>query len=205
MFRTIALSALGLAVAAGAPIAYHNANAFLATKPVKTVSKPVVSTGGEAGNKLGPDLPLEGPAVTHLAEIFRFDISPTWVVHRWPRVSTGMGQLQLQGYRVTLVTGTDQADLAGSLTYFFNPQQQLQRIAFYGTTGNPQKLVSLLTSQFHFARRIVNDPGLFIWEAPVPNGRPKSVLQMQAAEVLKQNEPYRHFKLSLILERPEAS
>jgi len=205
MFRTIALSALGLAVAAGAPLLYHNANAYLKAKPAAKVAKAPVTTGGESVGKMGPETPVEGPMVGHLAEVFRFDITPTWVVHRWPRVSTGMGQVQLQGYRVTLVTGTDQADLAGSLTYFFNPHQQLQRIAFYGTTGNPQKLVALLTSQYHFARRIVNDPGLFIWEVPELDGKPKSLLQMQAAEVIKQNEPYRHFKLSLVLERPTES
>jgi len=203
MFRTIALTVVGVALAAGAPFAYHNASNLFKAKPAAS-AKPAATTGGESKATLGPDVPLEGAKVAHLAEVFRFDITPSWVMSRWPRVSTGMGQLQLQGYRVTLVTGTDQADLAGSLTYFFNPRQQLQRIAFYGTTGNPQKLVVLLTNQYHFTRRIVNDPGLFIWEVPELVGKPKSILQMQAAQVIKQNEPYRRFKLSLVLERPEA-
>ena len=63
-----------------------------------------------------------------LAEVLRFDVTVAWVMQRWPRVSTGLPYLQLQGYRVPLVTGTTVADLAGSLTYYFNAQQQVQRI-----------------------------------------------------------------------------
>ncbi len=60
--------------------------------------------------------------------MLRFDVTVEWVMQRWPRVSTGLPYLQLQGYRVPLVTGTKVADLAGSLTYYFNARQQVQRI-----------------------------------------------------------------------------
>ena len=41
-----------------------------------------------------------------LAEVLRLDVTVEWVLQRWPRVTTGLPQLQLQGYRVPLVTGT---------------------------------------------------------------------------------------------------
>ena len=66
----------------------------------------------------------------------------------WPQVATGLGQLQLQGYRVPLVSGTTEGDVAGSLTYYFNAQQQLQRIAFQGNTGDPRNLIVLLRSRY---------------------------------------------------------
>jgi len=212
MFRTLALGALGLAVAAGAPAAYHTARDYFRTQG-KSFWSSTTAESTEAESKAGKsrtkasapsDAPPEGTPVAGLLEVLRFDISPAWVMGRWPRVSTGMGQLQLQGYRVPLVTGKAEDDLAGALTYYFNPQQQLQRIAFYGTTGNPQKLVGLLGTRFGFARRIVNDAGLFVYEVPHSDGAAKSVLQIQAAGVIKQSEPYRRYTVSLVIERPEA-
>ena len=64
--------------------------------------------------------------------------------------STGLTYLQLQGYRVPLVTGTTLADVAGSLTYYFNAQQRVQRITFRGTTGDPSVLATLLAQRLSF-------------------------------------------------------
>jgi len=121
---------------------------------------------------------------------------------QWPRVSTGMSQIQLVGYRVTLVSGIALDDIAGALTYYFTPQQRLQRITFQGTTGDARKLVAFLTGKFHFARRILNDPTLWRYEAPDPDGgEPQGVLQIQSAEIVRADEPYRRFRVSLTLER----
>ena len=65
-----------------------------------------------------------------------------WVLARWPRVSTRLANLDLQGYRVPLVSGTADGDLAGSLTYYFNSQQRVQRITFIGSTGDARPLVA---------------------------------------------------------------
>ena len=75
-----------------------------------------------------------------LAEVLRFDVTVEWVMQRWPRVTTGLPQLQLQGYRVPLVTGTSLSDVAGSLTYYFNARQQVQRITLRGTDRRSQRL-----------------------------------------------------------------
>src|SRR5262245_12902881 len=84
----------------------------------------------------------EAPIVD-MAEVFRLNVSPTWVMSRWPRVSAGLPEESLQGLRVALVTGTRQDDLAGSLTYYFTPTQRCSKITFSGTTGDPRRLTSL--------------------------------------------------------------
>lgn len=149
-----------------------------------------------------PPLEVEGPGVKDLGEVFRFDISTGWIMQRWARVSTGMSQLQLQGYRVSLVTGTGRDDLAGALTYYFNPSQQAQTITFSGTTGDATKLIRFLNKKYGLTRRIANDPGLFVYELPDAEGKVHSVLKVRTTGILKANEPYRRFDVDLILERP---
>jgi len=139
--------------------------------------------------------------VADLVEVLRFDVTVDWIMGRWPRVSAGLAQLQLQGYRVPLVTGTAEDDLAGALTYYFNPRQELQRITFQGTTANPRKLVQLLAAQYGFARHLTNDPSSFVYEAPGPEKKPKSVLWIRPARVLKADETHQRYQLSLVLER----
>ncbi|HEY2253430.1 MAG TPA: DUF6690 family protein [Planctomycetaceae bacterium] len=93
---------------------------------------------------------VAGPEVSNFGDVFRFDMTPQAVTQRWSRVSTGLGDARLQGYRVPLVTGNDDSDLAGSLTYYFDGNLKLRRITFLGTTGNPRRLVDFLGKQYGF-------------------------------------------------------
>ena len=205
-----------VAIAVGAPILYFSAPNIWAnakntvstlwkgdgeSKPDAAEAPPVPIPG--VPPKISP-LEVEGPRVKDLGEVFRFDISTGWIMNRWQRVSTGLAQLQLQGYRVPLVTGTAKNDLAGSLTYYFNPSQQVQLITFNGTTGDATKLIRFLTKRYGFARRIANDAGLFVYEVPTPDGKARSVLRVRTSGILKANEPLRRFELTLVLERPPA-
>jgi len=213
VFRTILLSTLGLVLAAGGPWAYEQGSAYWKKAPPPAKAAPPAPTASVAAKPAAAmeesrvplitrGLPTDAAPNYDLATVLRFDVTPDEVLARWPRVSTGMGQLQLLGYRVLLVSGIAEYDLAGSLTYFFDARQKCQRIAFYGSTGNPQRLITLLAQRFGFARRVVNDPALLIYEVPNPAGNSPSVLQMQSAEIIKQAEPYRRYKLSLVIERP---
>ncbi|MCR4415283.1 MAG: hypothetical protein NUV77_22965 [Thermoguttaceae bacterium] len=150
-----------------------------------------------------PSLRFEGPNPLGLAEAFRFDITAGWILTRWPRVSAGLAELRLQGYRVPLVTGTGQDDLAGALTYYFNPRQQVQRITFQGTTGDARKLIQFLVTQHRFGRRLTNDPRIFRYEVPGPRGEPVSWLEIRPAQVVKSSEPYHRFEVALVIERPD--
>jgi hypothetical protein len=159
-----------------------------------------------AANHGGPVEPSPVPAAVRLADAFRFDVTIREVMQRWPRVSTSLADLQLLGYRVPLVTGTAQTDLAGALTYYFNSRQQVQRIAFFGTTGDGRELVRLVTSRYGFVRRVTNDPSLFLYEVPTLGGQSQSVLRLKLAPLLKADRPHQRFDVSLVIERPaEAS
>ncbi len=210
MLRKILPVAL-LAVAAGGPVAWYAApdywKAFRRqwfsssqTAGAQTASLDFLP---EAGSSESPPRPLEGPPTQDLGEVLRFQgVTTGWVLGRWPRVATGLAELPLQGYRVPLVTGTKEQDLAGSLTYYFNAHQEVQRISFQGTTGDPRALIRHLTSQYKFTRRLTNDPGLFVYEVRDPTGEPKSVLTIRSAPVVKSSQRHGRFKVELRLERP---
>lgn len=151
----------------------------------------------------GADAMATGTPIYDLAEVLRFDVTPRWIADRWPRVSAAVGQLELRGYRVPLVTGAAEDDLAGALTYYFNPWQQVQRITFFGTTGNVQKTLHLLTNRFHFARRLTNDPGIFLYEVQSPDGKTTSALWIRHAPVVKASQPRQRYEVALTLERPK--
>ncbi|HLA84740.1 MAG TPA: DUF6690 family protein [Thermoguttaceae bacterium] len=136
-------------------------------------------------------------------EVFRFDVTTGWVLSRWARVSTGMSQLQLQGYRVPLVTGTSRDDLAGALTYYFGPEQRVRKITFNGTTGDATRLVQLVTTRYGLRRRPANDSGLFVYEAPTKKGDVQSVLRIRPTGVVKADEPHQRFHVDLLLAPPE--
>ena len=205
MLRTILLTMLGLGLAAGGPWAYEQASTYWKSGPAPAAAATPAPPRQDEESRtplITRGLPSDAAPNYNLTDVLRFNITPGEVLARWPRVSTGMGQLQLQGYRVLLVSGIAEYDLAGSLTYYFNSQQQCQRITFYGTTGNPQRLVTLLGQRFGFVRHLVNDPGVYLYEVPEVGAEARSVLHMQAAEVIKQAEPYRRYKLSLSVDRP---
>jgi hypothetical protein len=207
VLRTVGLSTLGLVLAAGVPFAYYSLSDYCKTSPAVTsaiagMNDSVRSLQQSSRNDPAPlDLSSDGTPIQRLADVIRFDVTPTWILGQWPRVSTGLGQLQLQGYRVPLVTGTAEDDLAGALTYYFNPHQQVQRIAFYGSTGNPGKLLALLNARFGFVRRLVNDPGLLLYEVPERGGPPQSTLRIESAQIIRASDPYHRYTVSLLIER----
>ncbi len=161
------------------------------------------AAGEVAGTALAQPLPVRLSAY-RLEDVLRFDITPGWIVANWPRVSAGLADLQLLGYRVPLVTGTGEDDLAGALTYYFDGQHRLQKITFEGTTGNVQRLVALVTRRFGLARRITNDPQVFVYERPGPDRRPESELWIRPAPVLQVSDPHHRFRVSLTLRRPSS-
>ncbi|MBN2476740.1 MAG: hypothetical protein JXB62_19170 [Pirellulales bacterium] len=207
----MALRALILAAAIGGPIAYFSPPESwkdLATRWFASGSKAIAgdagATASDAEQPVDPGTPtgVEGPRVQDLAEVLRFDVTSDWILRRWPRVSTGLAHLRYQGYRVPLVTGTQATDLAGSLTYYFDPQQKVQRITFYGTTGDARQLVNLLTTRYRFTHRLANDPGLALYEAKSASGRPSGVLSVTSAGIIKASDPHRKFEVELVIERP---
>lgn len=139
------------------------------------------------------------PSVTQLHEAIRFDIYPDWVLQRWPRVSQVRDPDGALGMRVPLVTGTRLDDLTGSLTYFFDQKQQVQRIHFHGYTGDPRRLVDLGVRYLRLEREPNHGAGLYVqrW-----NGQPTSALRITHSPVARSVDPHTRFLVQMEINRP---
>lgn len=96
-----------------------------------------------------------------LEHALRFDVSLPWVTAVFPRVSTVLGETQLQGLRVPLVTGTQPHDIAGSLTYYFDREQVLRRITFQGYTGDDRRVVTFVCTSYGLVAQPTLERGLY--------------------------------------------
>lgn len=148
-----------------------------------------------AAGQAAPTVPME--------EVFRLDHTTGWVLAHWPRVSAGLAELDMQGYRVPLVSGGQPDDLAGSLTYYFNKRQRVQRITFFGSTGDARRLVALVALRLGFVREIAADPSLFLYRVR-ENRKVISELRIKPSSVVRSDSPYTRFDVALLIERPEA-
>lgn len=142
---------------------------------------------------------VASPAVVDLREVVRFDLTPRWIMERWPRVSSVPSEGQFDGLRVPLVTGTGAHDLAGSLTYYFDKTQQMQRLMFHGYTGDDRPLVSLITQYYRLQPEPAVGAGVFVsrW-----NAKPMSALWVRRMPVVDANNHHQKFEVILELNRP---
>jgi len=163
----------------------------------------------KTGSTIAPSAPrtdgtnprLTGAPIENLAEVLRFDVTTAWVLGRWPRVSTSLAELDVQGYRVPLVTGTQPDDLAGSLTYYFDKRQRVERITFSGSTGDARRLVALLALEHGFVRQMTSDPALYLYQVK-EHGRVTSELTIKASSVIRIEDAHRRFNVSLVMRPP---
>jgi hypothetical protein len=156
------------------------------------------------GNAMGPDLnaaPLEFMPVTNFEEIFRFNVQPNWVKQRWKRVSTNPGDRGLHGLRVALVTGTNSWDLHGSLTYYFDGNQQTQRITFRGWAGDASKLVNLLTQRYGFRPQPTHWAGFYLAES---KRKPTGAILMQHPTVIYTENPVQQVAVVMEMNNPQS-
>ena len=139
--------------------------------------------------------------IQQLPQALRFDITVGWILGHWSRVSTALAELDLQGYRVAPITGTAEGDLAGSLTYYFDQQQLLERISFSGSTGDPRPLTRLLAAQFQFANETTDDPSQYVYRVR----RKKKIegeLRLKPAPVVRSQDARARFLVNFTIERP---
>jgi hypothetical protein len=140
----------------------------------------------------------DAPPIVDLAEAIRFDVTTAWLFRRWPRVTAGLPEGDLQGYRVPLVSGTREEDVAGSLTYYFNARQVCQKITLVGATGDPRKITAEVVGRFGLRRQTSGDAGLHLYQTRW-NGKPVSELKVRAVPVVKSSEPFSRFEINLVL------
>lgn len=156
--------------------------------------------GGQRG-ATGGGPRLVGAPVSDLGEVLRFDVSPQWVMARWSRVSTVLADLELEGLRVPLVTGTNLDDLAGSLTYYFDKKHQVRRLSFHGYTGDERKVAALVCQRYKLQPTQSLHAALFLakW-----NGEPMSALRVALAPVVRADSPNTRLEVMLEINRPDA-
>ena len=147
-------------------------------------------------------LPREGYPVMHVGELIQFGVTPDWVVRRWPTVYTLTNQTDLAGYRVPVVTGEMDYDLAGSLTYYFDRDRKLQKMEFHGTTGDPRMLVQFVTTKHGLRRLESESAGRQVYQLKW-GGKPVSELRVETAAVLSADAPHRRYHVHLLLARPQ--
>ena len=157
------------------------------------------NAGGSVGNGAGVVTGMPVAATMDFREFFRFDATPDWVVQRYPRVSTISGSKELDGYRAPLVTGTGLRDLSGTITYYFDRFQKVQRIQFQGYTGDPQPLVTLMTQYYYFAPKPILGGQLYVvaW-----NSNPTGVMEITRANVVFSANQANSFKVFLEINQP---
>ena len=207
MFRFLFLLGL-LAASIGIPFATSSAPDFVRRiKASWATSDSPTSDGMMAYNGMGgtpsadaTSAPLEGTPAHDLADGLRMDVTPDWVYRRWARKSTQLAELDLHGVRVPLVTGTSANDLAGSLTYYFNPNGQVERISFRGRTGDPRRLVALVCSKFDLRPRPPETAGEQLYQLTW-NGRAKSELRIRPVAVMWAGSTHTNYEVSLELQR----
>jgi hypothetical protein len=142
---------------------------------------------------------LVGGPVADFRDVLRFDITPDWVTRRYARVTTVLSELQLEGFRVPLVTGTRPDDIAGTVTYYFRHDGRLQRVSLHGFTGDPSRVIELMTQHYGMQPRPTLDTGVYTVEW---NGRPTSVLKITRAPVMYADATHHRHTVFLELNQP---
>jgi hypothetical protein len=204
--RTLAFAAV-LASAFGAPYAINKMTGSGEATP-ETGMDNLYSTGTGGPGGYGSASYASGTGANyglgnsssqeHLGEIIRFDVSPNWLATRWPSVSRVAAPIGLSGYRVTLVTGVDDHDLSGALTYYFDNKGRVQRIHLAGFTGNPARIQALAVDQYNLEPTGSGLGNVFksSW-----NGQIISALEVTPAAVVRSTDQFARYKVELELNR----
>jgi len=199
----------------GGPVAYFESGAWTegVTSTVKewTSSSPTPSSPSPVTAAGLPSPTPTGRSVTPVSlinnpipvpEVFNFDITPEWVASRWQEVSLGMADVSLTGHRVMLVTGNGPQDLAGSLTYYFDVDQRLQRIRFEGVTGDVRPLVAEMALRHRFIRCANQVAGTEIFQVHY-NGKATGEMRIRSSSVARAGSQLGRYSVSLSIDRPE--
>jgi hypothetical protein len=141
-----------------------------------------------------------GTPITPVSQALRFDVTKQWVNSTWPRKTVAPTDVGLTSVRVPLVSGTQLSSLAGSLTYFFNPQGQVDHISFRGRTGDATPLVQLLTQQYQF-QRVDAGIGEQVYQVRSGDGV-QSELRLQTGGVVRSDAAQQNVAVELEFARP---
>lgn len=162
------------------------------------------TVGIDAGAKTGAGVGAGRADVAYqppidLRNVIRFDVTPEFVYRSFPRVSTVLSDLNYDGLRVPLVSGTQSYDVAGSLTYYFDNTKSVRRIQFQGVTGDANSLVQLMIHHYRFnpERSLGGQLLTMRW-----NNRITSFMHVAPAPVVTAEQPNARFAFFLEINKP---
>ena len=167
---------------------------FLPTSATSVPSAPLELNGQAKlilpGDANSPDLnamPLAFVPVTNFAEVIRMDANSTWVKSRWDRISVFAAGEGLTAFRCDLVTGVNQGDLHGCLTYFFDRQDRVAKISFRGWCGDPTPITTFATTSWNVEPKNGNSSSVFVarnWRIT------RGGLILQNAPIIRRDQPH---------------
>lgn len=142
---------------------------------------------------------LVGGPIHDLREVLRFDITPEWVTGHFARVSTVLADTHLEGFRVPIVTGIGTADLAGTLTYYFDYSGGLQRVMMHAITGDVSRVIEAMTTHYGLAVEPTLEAGVYTrrW-----NAQPVHFLRVSRAPVVYRDALHHKFTVFIELNQP---
>src|SRR5690606_12205084 len=89
----------------------------------------------------------------------------------------------------------------GSLTYYFDGNNQLDRIAFHGTMGDPRLLTAFVTQTYTMEKKNVVEPNTDLYQATW-HGNVISELRIRLANQVQVHTPHARYEVHLLLTRP---
>jgi hypothetical protein len=133
-----------------------------------------------------------------LEQLLSFDATPAWISGNWARVTTRLAEIDLQGWRVPLATGTSPKDLVGSVTYYFDSLEQLQRISLYGYTGDAEKILTMATQRYQMQTYPSVNGDLYLGFV---EGQPLGMLHVRPAPVVRSAAPGSRYQILMEINR----
>jgi hypothetical protein len=136
---------------------------FVSTTPFGTPS-PTTPVGRQRSEPSSP-APQEsqatpGPATIDLRAWLRWDLPRGYLLWQHPNAAIVPTERNLIGYRIPFTTGFQPQDLTGTLTYYYDAKEQLQRMELSAASGNPWPMTQWLLPQFHLQPIISLDPNV---------------------------------------------
>ena len=159
---------------------------------------PLAGSGATAGREV--DRRANGPPGITLGDVLRFDITPNWLKQNWNRVTTQLTDPDLHGIRVPYCSGYDVHDFTGSLSYYFNRQNRVERITMFGFMGDAEPLAALLEQRFGFKRYASVGPGLYML---YQGDRPLGVLRIEDSTI-SQMQSGQNYQVHVEINLPHA-
>lgn len=139
-----------------------------------------------------------GPQVDSPGELFRFDVTPNWIIQNWARVT----RLKLDGldmFRVPVMTGTDPHDIVGSITYSFSVSRQLQRVQFDGSSSDPSVLAQAVARYYGLTAKQAIGGTVYSSEH---EGQTHSLILVHYGTAIRKDDTRRSHEISIELNRP---